>query len=78
MSEVLLHLVLGGTVSDPGGVDFVDPDNLHNVGIYPNYNAAFRAWQGASHLQVDDAYYKYVIVHLHRMLDPSTDKTAAT
>lgn len=74
MSKNLLHLVFGGKVSDPGGVDFIDPDNIHNVGIYPDFASARRAWQGASHTKVDDAHYKYVIVHLHRMLDPSDDE----
>ena len=73
MSEHLLHLVFGGKVTDPAGSDFTDPDNLDVVGIYPNYAKALRAWQGASHANVDDAFFKYVIVHLHRMLDPTED-----
>jgi len=73
MSKNLLHLVLGGKVSDPSGADFIDADNLHIVGIYPNYASALRAWRGVSHTKVDDAHYKYVIVHLHRMLDPSEE-----
>lgn len=68
----LLHLVFGGEVSDPTGADFIDPDNLHIVGIFPDYKSALTAWRGASQAQVDNARYKYVIVHLHRMLDPET------
>lgn len=70
MSNALLHLVFGGRVSDPQSQDFVDPDNLEVVGIYPNYAKALTAWRGASQANVDDANMKYVIVHLHRLLEP--------
>tara|TARA_R110002072_G_scaffold18392_1_gene69093 strand:- start:586 stop:816 length:231 start_codon:yes stop_codon:yes gene_type:complete len=70
MSNALLHLVFGGKVTDPQGQDFVDPDNLEIVGIYPNYAKALTAWRGASQAHVDDANMKYVIVHLHRLLEP--------
>lgn len=71
----LLHLVFGGQVKDPTGTDFVDPDNLDIVGIYPNYQTALTAWRGVSQANVDDAHMKYVIVHMHRLLDPETDTT---
>ena len=70
----LLHLVFGGEVSDPQGTDFVDPGNLHIVGLYPNYAEALKAWKGASLANVDSATTKYVIVHLHKLLDPSQDE----
>lgn len=74
----LLHLVFGGEVADPQGLDFVDdPARLHIVGLYPNYAEALKAWKGASLANVDNATAKYVIVHLHRLLDPSTDGTQA-
>ncbi len=69
----LLHLVFGGQVADPSGTDFVDTENLDIVGIFPNYDSALRAWRGASQANVDDANTKYVIVHMHRLLDPDTD-----
>ena len=31
-----LHLVMGGRVSDPQTLDFVDLNNLDIVGVYPN------------------------------------------
>ncbi len=70
MPEQLLHLVFGGEVKDPGGIEFVDTSRLHIVGIYPNYAKALDAWRGASQARVDEARTKYVIVHLHRMLEP--------
>jgi hypothetical protein len=77
-SKPLLHLVFGGEVSDPQGLDFIDdPQRLHIVGLYPNYAEALKAWKGASLANVDSAVTKYVIVHLHRLLDPTTDGTQA-
>ena len=70
----LLHLVFGGEVSDPRGTDFIDCEKLDVVGIYPSYAKARQAWQGASQAKVDDAHYKYVIVHLHRLLDPEEEE----
>lgn len=66
----LLHLVFGGRVRDPRGLDFVEPDKLHIVGIFPNYAAAVAAWRAESQRTVDDAEMKYVVVHLHRLLEP--------
>ncbi|PIW26346.1 MAG: DUF4170 domain-containing protein [Rhodospirillales bacterium CG15_BIG_FIL_POST_REV_8_21_14_020_66_15] len=70
MPNTLLHLVFGGRVTDPQGQDFVDPNHLDIVGIYPSYAKALIAWRGASQAHVDDANMKYVIVHLHRLLEP--------
>ncbi len=70
MEKPLLHLVFGGEVADTQGNDFVDPDALDVVGIFPSNDAAVKAWRGASQARVDEANVKYVIVHLHRMLDP--------
>ncbi len=65
-----LHLVMGGRVSDPRGLDFVDLDNLDLVGVYPTFAAAEEAWRSHAQRTVDDAEIKYVIVHLHRLLEP--------
>ena len=73
MTKPLLHLVFGGEVAAPSSTDFVDTGKLHMVGIYPNYAKALDAWRGASQSRVDEAKTKYVIVHLHRMLDPEKD-----
>lgn len=70
MDKPLLHMVFGGEVSDPQGTDFVDSDTLDIVGIFPNLDAAMKAWRGASQARVDEANVKYVVVHLHRLLDP--------
>jgi len=68
--EQLLHLVFGGQVEDPQSLTFKDPTKLDIVGIYPNYAEAEAAWRSVSQVNVDDAMTKYVVVHLHRMLEP--------
>ncbi|OYU14131.1 MAG: hypothetical protein CFE37_12380 [Alphaproteobacteria bacterium PA4] len=65
-----LHLVFGGRVSDPETLDFIEPDKLDLVGIYPDYAAAEAAWRSSAQRTVDDATMKYVVVHLHRLLQP--------
>ena len=65
-----MHLVFGGRVKDPRGLDFVDLKNIDVVGIYPDYKSAETAWRGAAQRTVDDAEMKYVVVHLHRLLEP--------
>lgn len=65
-----LHLVMGGRVSDPQGLDFVDLEKMHLVGVYPDFDTAEDAWRANAQRTVDDAEMKYVIVHLHRLLEP--------
>ncbi|MGH6729125.1 MAG: DUF4170 domain-containing protein [Sphingomicrobium sp.] len=68
-----LHLVFGGRVKDPQGLDFVNLDDIDLVGLYDSYAAAEDAWRGAAQRTVDDAEMKYVVVHLHRLLEPDSD-----
>ncbi|QDX24976.1 DUF4170 domain-containing protein [Sphingomonas suaedae] len=65
-----LHLVFGGRVTDPMTLNFQDPSKLDVVGIFPDYASAEKAWRGAAQRTVDDAEMKYVVVHLHRLLEP--------
>jgi hypothetical protein len=67
-----LHLVFGGRVKDPQGLDF-DMNTVQVVGIYDSYAAAEEAWRGAAQRTVDDAEMKYVVVHLHRLLEPDLE-----
>ena len=62
--------MFGGRVADPQGVEFTDPANLDVVGIFPDYKSAETAWRAAAQRTVDDATMKYVVVHLHRLLQP--------
>ena len=61
---------MGGRVSDPQGFDFVDLEKLDLVGIFPDFDTAETAWRANAQRTVDDAEMKYVIVHLHRLLEP--------
>lgn len=65
-----LHLVFGGRVDDPQTLDFNDVDHLDIVGIFADFAAAEAAWRGAAQRTVDDATMRYVVVHLHRLLEP--------
>ncbi len=65
-----LHLVMGGRVSDPQTLDFVDLEKMDLVGVYSSYDEAEDAWRSRAHKSVDDAQMKYVIVHLHKLLEP--------
>ncbi len=65
-----LHLVMGGRVADPQKLDFVDLEALDIVGVFGSYAEAEDAWRGRAQRTVDDAEMKYVIVHLHRLLQP--------
>ena len=64
-----LHLVFGGRVKDPQGLDF-DLDTVDVLGLFPDYASALDAWRSAAQRTVDDAEMKYVVVHLHRLLEP--------
>jgi len=66
----LLHLVFGGEVVSPNGVEFKDLSKLDIVGVYPNYATALAAWRKAAQATVDNAHMRYFVVHLHRLLDP--------
>jgi hypothetical protein len=65
-----LHLVMGGRVADPQGLEFVDLKKIDMVGVFSSYAEAEEAWRGKAQSTVDDAEMKYVIVHLHRLLEP--------
>ena len=69
-----LHLVFGGRVKDPRTLNF-DMSTIDVVGIYDSYAAAEDAWRAAAQRSVDDAEMKYVVVHLHRLLEPDVEGT---
>jgi hypothetical protein len=71
----LLHLVLGGELTDLDNVNFKDLNKIDIVGVFPNYATAHAAWRAKAQQSVDNAHVRYFIVHLHRLLDPSTDTT---
>ncbi len=75
-SKQLLHLVFGGALEELDDIQFQDVAKLDIVGIYPNYDEAHVAWEAKARETMDIAEMRYFIVHLHRLLDPDTDKTS--
>ena len=69
----LLHLVIGGELTDLEHVTFKDLDQVEIVGVYPNYATAYVAWKAKAQQTVDNAQMRYFIVHLHRLLDPDQE-----
>ncbi|MBB4640045.1 DUF4170 domain-containing protein [Rhizorhapis suberifaciens] len=65
-----MHLVMGGRVKDPMTLEFEDLSKIDLVGVFPDYASAEKAWRSAAQRTVDDAEMKYVVVHLHRLLEP--------
>jgi myo-inositol-1(or 4)-monophosphatase len=74
-TKQLLHLVFGGELKHPGGVEFKDLAQIHFVGAYPNYKSAYDAWKSAAQRTVDNAHMRYFILHAHKLLDPETGKS---
>lgn len=70
-----LHLVMGGRVKDPRSLEFVDLSAVDIVGVFPDFASAQTAWRGAAQRTVDDAEMKYVIVHLHKLLEPDNEES---
>jgi hypothetical protein len=68
-----LHFVFGGRVKDPRGQDF-DLSTVEIVGLFPDYASAYDAWRANAQRTVDDAEMKFVVVHLHRLLEPAMER----
>ena len=64
-----LHRVFGGELVSPSKNVFKDVSKLHVVGIFPDYESAFKAWKAEAQRTVDDAHTRYYIAHLHRLRD---------
>ncbi len=68
-----LHLVFGGELVDPSKNVFKDPNDIHIVGIFPDYQCAYNAWKAEAQRTVDNAHTRYFIAHLHRLRDEETE-----
>jgi hypothetical protein len=64
---------MGGRVKDPRTLEFADLAALDLVGVFPDFASAQDAWRASAQRTVDDAEMKYVIVHLHRLLEPNLE-----
>ena len=70
----LLHIVIGGELTEVDGTEFRDLSEVEFVGAFPNYEAAKQAWKAKAQATVDNAHMRYFVIHAHRLLDPSTDE----
>ena len=64
-----LHLVFGGELVDPTKSAFKTVDEIHIVGIFPDYASAYNAWKSEAQRTVDNAHTRYFIAHIHRLRD---------
>ena len=69
----LLHLVIGGELSNLEGTAFKDLTKIEFVGAYPNNAEAVRAWRAKAQSTVDNALMRYFVIHAHKLIDPDTD-----
>lgn len=67
-----LHLVFGGELIDPTKTAFKDVNNIHIVGMFPDYQTAYNAWKSEAQRTVDDAHTRYFIAHIHRLRDEAS------
>lgn len=71
-----LHLVFGGELVDPTKKTFKDVNDIHVVGIFPDYDSAYDAWKSEAQRTVDNAHMRYFIAHLHRLRDEETEASS--
>ncbi|MEE9387110.1 MAG: DUF4170 domain-containing protein [Paracoccaceae bacterium] len=71
-----LHLVFGGELIDPTKSAFKDVNDIHVVGIFPDYATAYSAWKSEAQRTVDNAHMRYFIAHLHRLRDEDAETSS--
>ena len=71
-----LHLVFGGELVKPSENVFKNVEDIHVVGIFPDYAKAYDAWKREAQRTVDNAHMRYFIAHLHRLRDEETPASA--
>lgn len=68
--QQLLHLVIGGEMSDLGAAQFKDLRKVDLVGAYGSYAEAEKAWREKAQSTVDNALMRYFIIHAHKLINP--------
>lgn len=71
-----LHLVFGGELTDPATTTFKNVEDIHIVGLFPDYDSAYNAWKSEAHRTVDNAHTRYFLAHLHRLRDEETEASS--
>ena len=68
--------MFGGELVDPARTEFRDVNDIHIVGIFPDYDSAYNAWKSEAQRTVDNAHMRYFIAHLHRLRDEEQANSA--
>ena len=68
-----LHLVFGGELIDPTRNTFKNVDDIHLVGMFPDYKSAYDAWKSEAQRTVDNAHMRYFVAHIHRLRDEESE-----
>ena len=68
-----LHLVFGGELVDPARNVFKNVEDIHVVGMFPDYASALEAWKAEAQRTVDNAHMRYFVAHIHRLRDEETE-----
>ncbi|MBV1895522.1 MAG: DUF4170 domain-containing protein [Rhodobacteraceae bacterium] len=71
-----LHLVFGGELIDPSKNTFKDVNDIHIVGMFPDYQSAFESWKSNAQRTVDNAHMRYFIAHIHRLRDEEAEASS--
>ena len=71
-----LHLVFGGELVDPQRTEFRNIDDIHIVGMFPDYASAYDAWKAEAQRTVDNAHMRYFIAHIHRLRDEEAEASS--
>lgn len=66
----LLHLVIGGELTDLSGTTFKDLSKVEFVGAYPSNAEAVKAWRAKAQSTVDNALMRYFVIHAHKLINP--------
>lgn len=71
-----LHLVFGGELVNPSKNVFRDVKDIHIVGMFGDYDSAYKAWKSEAQRTVDNAHMRYFIAHLHRLRDEEAEASS--
>ena len=71
-----LHLVFGGELVTPEKTTFKDVNDIHIVGMFPDYASAHDAWKAEAQRTVDNAHMRYFIAHLHRLREEAQEASS--
>ena len=71
-----LHLVFGGELVDPQTTTFRDINDIHIVGMFPDYESAYNAWKAEAQRTVDNAHMRYFIADIHSLREEEPESSA--